>query len=108
MLAFETAIDVPVSEIEAFCKEWRIVEFSLFGSALRCADFTDASDVDVLVVFADGARISLFDMVDMQDELEDMFGRKVDLVSKWAVERSRNKFRRSSILDSARVVYAEG
>ena len=63
------------------------VEFSLFGSILR-ADFRSDSDVDVLVTFAPDARVSLFDLVDMQDELKDVFGRDVDLVEKEAIQQS--------------------
>ena len=42
----------------------------------------------------------------MQDELEALFGRRVDLVSRRGIEHSRNHIRRKSILGSAEVVYA--
>lgn len=47
--------------------------------------------------------MTLFDFVDMQDELTELFGRKADLLSKRAL---KNPFRRRSILSSARVLYA--
>ena len=100
----EIAIEVPVDEIESFCKKWDIVEMCLFGSVLR-DDFTPTSDVDVLVTFADGARHSLFDLVRMRVGLENILRRKVDLVSRRAVERSKNSMRREAILGSSRVVY---
>ena len=103
----DIGIEVPADKLEAFCKEWDVVELSLFGSVLR-GDFTPASDVDVLVTFADGARHGLFDMVRMRTGLEYILQRKVDLVSKRAVEDSRNSIRREAILGSARVIYAEG
>ena len=56
-----------------------MVEFSLFGSALR-EDFHSDSDIDVLVAFAPNTRVSLFDLVDMEDELKTVFCREVDLV----------------------------
>ena len=59
MVLSEIAIEFPVNEIESFCKKWDIVEMSLFGSVLR-GDFAPASDVDVLITFADGARLGLF------------------------------------------------
>ena len=68
-------------QIEAFCRKWKIRQFALFGSVLR-EDFHTDSDVDVLVEFEPDARLTLFDFVDMQDELSGMFGRKVDLVEK--------------------------
>jgi predicted nucleotidyltransferase len=51
---------------------------ALFGSALR-DDFHQGSDLDILVEFEPGARVTLFDMVDMERELSDIVGRRVDL-----------------------------
>jgi len=101
----EPAIAVPSAEIAEFCHRWRITEFSLFGSVLR-DDFRPDSDIDVLVRFQPAAPWSLFDLGDMQAELERIFGRKVDLVEKEAVEQSRNPFRRRHILGHHRVIYA--
>lgn len=99
-------LSLPYEQIAAFCRKWNVTEFALFGSVLR-DDFRPDSDVDVLVTFAAPELApSLFEHVDMEDELQQIFGRSVDLVSKKAVERSENPFRRKSILDSARVVYA--
>lgn len=97
-------ISIPQEEIAAFCERWGVSEFALFGSALR-DDFTDDSDVDVLVEFAPGRTPGLA-FVTMADELETLFDRKVDLVTRNAVENSRNPNRRKSILESAQVVYA--
>ncbi len=93
--------------LEAFCRKWRIQEFALFGSVLR-DDFGPDSDVDVLVSFRPDAEWDLFDVVDMQNELATIFGRKVDLFDREAVEQSRNPFRRRGILRNTRVVYARG
>lgn len=98
-------VEIPRERIEEFCRKWRVSELALFGSVLR-DDFRPDSDVDVLVTFAPDAGISLFDYVDMQDDLEAIFGRKVDVVSRRAVEASQNRFRRRSILRSAQTVYA--
>jgi predicted nucleotidyltransferase len=91
--------------IGEFCKKWNVAEFAIFGSALR-ADFQPDSDVDVLVTFKPNSKRSLFDLVQMEEELEGMFGRKVDLVTRPGIEASRNYLRRKAILSSARVVYA--
>ena len=98
-------IAVPADRIAAFCERWQVTELSLFGSVLR-DDFGPGSDVDVLVAFAEEARHSLFDMVRMENELKEIFGREVDLVSRRGIERSRNHLRRKAILDSAEVVHA--
>ena len=92
-------------EIAEFCHRWRITEFSLFGSVLR-DDFRPDSDIDVLVRFEPDAPWSLFDLGDMQAELGEIFGRKVDLVEKGAIEKSRHRHRRRHILDNHRVIYA--
>jgi len=94
--------DIPAEKIEAFCRKWKVVEFALFGSILR-DDFRPESDVDVLVELADDAPWSLFEWVDMIEELKAIFGRDVDLVEKSAIT---NPFRRKAILGNREVVYA--
>ena len=61
------------------------------------------SDIDVLVSFLTDAQWSLFDIVQMQDELKTLFGREVDLIEKEAL---RNPFRRRAILSGREVLYA--
>jgi len=100
-------IDIPHEAIAAFCRRWEIAELALFGSVLR-DDFGADSDVDVLVTFAPDAGTTLFDMVDMQEELQAILGRPVDLLSRRGVEQSRNPFRRKAILSSAETVYVAG
>jgi uncharacterized protein len=96
-------IAIPEPEGRAFCQRWRVTELALFGSVLR-DDFRPDSDIDVLVRFHPDARPTLFDLVRMQDELEHLLGRPVDLVSRRAVESSRNPLRRNALLSSAEVV----
>lgn len=93
---------IPRKKIGEFCRRWRVVELSLFGSALR-ADFRPDSDVDVLVTFSEEAEISLFDLVQMQLDLEKIFHRPVDIIEKDALE---NPFRKREILRTAQVIYA--
>jgi len=97
-------IEIPRESVADFCRRWQIRELALFGSALR-ADFGPDSDVDVLVRFDANSRHTLFDMVHMQEELSRILDRKVDLVSRRAIENSRNYLRKKAILDSAEVVY---
>ena len=95
---------IPRKKIAEFCERWSITEFSVFGSVLR-DDFRPDSDVDVLVSIDPKAHIGLFELIDMQLELEKMFKRPVDLVEK---EGLRNPYRRREILHTAQVVYAAG
>jgi len=98
-------INIDKATVAEFCSRWKIVEFALFGSVLR-DDFGPESDLDILVTFAPDAKWTLFDHVDMQDELKELLGRDVDLVSRRGIERSANYIRRRAILESAEVLYA--
>lgn len=98
-------IAIPSDELTAFCERWQVTELALFGSVLR-DDFGPDSDIDVLVGFASEARHNLFDLVDMEQELKAIFGRKVDLVERTDVERSENYIRRKAVLQSAKTIYA--
>jgi predicted nucleotidyltransferase len=97
----ELAIEIDETRLRDFCRKWKITEFALFGSAVRPEEFRDDSDVDVLVRFAEDAEWSLFDHVNLQDDLRDIFERDVDVLTRPSVERSLNRFRRDSILSSA-------
>ena len=96
---------MPSEKLAGYCKRWHIKELALFGSVLR-DDFGPESDIDVLVSFLPEAEHGLFDMVNMEEELGQWLGRKVDLVSRRAVEQSRNYIRRRAVLESAEVIYA--
>jgi len=97
-------LDIQKDEITQFCQRWKIRELALFGSVLR-DDFAPDSDVDVLVTFTEDARWGLLEHIQMQNELQIIVHRKVDLISKRAVERSQNWIRRQAILNSAQVVF---
>jgi len=58
---------------------------------------------DVLVTFLDEAPWGLFEFVEMIEELQEIFGRNVDLIEKEAL---RNPFRRREILSHCQVVYS--
>ncbi len=98
-------IGVTYDDIAAFCRKWRITRLELFGSALR-EDFRPDSDVDVLVTFDPDARWKLRDELDMEEELQRLFGRHVDFVERRLVETSPNWIRRRHILETARPIYA--
>ena len=88
--------------VEALCTRFHIREFAFFGSAIR-EDFADKSDVDVLISFEEMADISLFDIIEISQELEAVFNRPVDVVEK---ESLKNPIRKKRILETREVVYA--
>ncbi|MGB6161030.1 MAG: nucleotidyltransferase family protein [Pseudonocardiaceae bacterium] len=76
-------------------------ELSVFGSVARGEDRPD-NDVDLLYVSAPDSKNSLWELWDLRDELAQLLGRKVDLLSKnslhWAI--------RDHVLTDARLMYA--
>jgi predicted nucleotidyltransferase len=100
-------LDFNQEKLGQFCQQRGIARLELFGSALG-DDFRDDSDVDLLATLRADARPTLLDWADMQEKLAEMFGRPVDLVSRRAIERSRNRYRKHSILSTATLIYAEG
>ena len=97
-------IQLDMERIKDFCHKWGIEEFALFSSVLR-DDFEPESDIDVLVTFAPGMRMGLFDYARMEQELVEIVGRNVDIVDRTAVERSENYIRRRHILSNLERVY---
>jgi uncharacterized protein len=97
----ERRIPLDSEQLAGFCRRWRITELAFFGSVLR-ADFRPDSDIDVLVTFAPDAGHSLFDLINLQEELQSLLGRRVDIVEKRAL---RNPFSRQEILRTQQVVY---
>lgn len=96
--------------ITTFCEKWNIEELALFGSVLRDdfrKDGEDPSDIDFLYLFSEDVNYSLFDVMHMREELENMLDRKVDFVSKKAIQRSRNWLRRQEILGAGMIFYAK-
>jgi len=95
-------IDVSHAKLTELCRKWKVTELSFFGSVLR-EDFGPDSDIDVLITFQPDAPWSLWDLMEMKEELEILFGRSVDLVEKEAL---RNPWRKREILSTYKVVYA--
>jgi predicted nucleotidyltransferase len=97
-------LDLPMDQIEAFCRRWKIKELEVFGSALR-DDFGPESDIDLLATFELDAPWSLFDLVRMRFEIEEIVGRDVDLIERVTIEQSHNPIRRQRILSTAKSIY---
>ena len=94
-------LHVDTERLAEFSERNRVSELAVFGSALG-EDFTPDSDVDILITFLPNAEVSLFDLVDMADELSSIVGRRVDLVPKHGLKPQI----RQPVLESARILYA--
>ena len=66
------------SEILALAERYRAADVRIFGSVVR-GDHTEASDVDFLVKARRGC--SLFDLGGLLQDLQDLLGCRVDLVT---------------------------
>ncbi|MDB9311874.1 nucleotidyltransferase domain-containing protein [Spirulina sp. CS-785/01] len=100
-------LNLSPQEILDFCVENNIQELALFGSVLR-EDFNPNSDLDFLVVFNPEIQLSLMDLVRIQYQLEDLTGRKVDIIEKRSILDSHNWIRRQNILNTAKTIYESG
>lgn len=95
----ELAIPIPHEEIAAFCRKWGIRKLAFFGSVVR-DDFGPESDVDVLVEFR---TVLGLEIIDAENELATLIGRKVDLVE----TRLLNRWMRKDVLAEAVTEYVE-
>jgi len=100
-------LDFDVNAVRQFCRERGISKLELFGSVLR-DDFREDSDVDLLATVRPDVKCGLFEWVELKEGLEKIFGRPVDLVSRRAIERSQNTYRKRSILARTEPIYVEG
>jgi len=98
-------IKVDEALLADFCRRWKVTEFALFGSVLT-KRFRPKSDVDVMVTFADDARWGFFDLCQMEDELGSLYGREVRIITRAALEESRNYIIRNEILSHLEVIHA--
>lgn len=99
----ENGIAVDLDSLAAIANSYSIVEIAVFGSSIR-KDMDVDSDVDLLITFSEEASISLFDLMDVEDRLSELFGRSVDIVEPGSLS---NPIRRRAILSSKETLYSE-
>jgi predicted nucleotidyltransferase len=94
-------VNFPLEAIASICHQYGARRLSMFGSILR-DDFTDRSDVDLLVEFLPTTRIGLIGMANMEAELTDAIGRRVDLRTSGDLSRDF----RDEVVSRARLLHA--
>lgn len=67
--------------------KYKITKATLFGSRAR-GNFRDDSDVDLIVEFDKEKIVTLFDLSGIMIDLEEIFGLKVDVVTRKGLEKS--------------------
>jgi uncharacterized protein len=94
-------VNFPMDAVADICRRYGVQRLSLFGSILR-DDFSADSDVDLLVEFLPQTRIGLIGMANMESELGQVIGRKVDL----RTPRDLSRFFREQVISQARLLHA--
>jgi len=96
-------LQVPRNVLNAICRRHRVRKLSLFGSAVR-DDFKPDSDIDILVEFEPGQAPGFGGLVDLQNQLSDLFGgRDVDLATPSILN---NPYRKKAVLKDLQTLYA--
>lgn len=95
-----TGLDVDMHRLDELCRRYGVARLDVFGSVAR-GQADETSDVDLLYELAPGAKLG-WEIEDLEDELSELFGRPVDLVSK----RSLHRRLRTAVLAEARELYA--
>ncbi|KAA6326383.1 hypothetical protein EZS27_024505 [termite gut metagenome] len=90
------------SKIIILCERHKVKRLYAFGSVITDR-FNNQSDIDLVVDFKEMDLIGYADnYFDLQYSLEDIFGRKVDLLEDKAI---RNPILRKNIDDSKQLIY---
>jgi predicted nucleotidyltransferase len=92
---------VPRDALARICHRYGVTELAIFGSGAK-GQLREDSDIDLLVVFDDDARIGLVAFARLRQELSELFGRSVDLVPKDGLRPALRK----RVLGESRTLYA--
>lgn len=93
-------LQINEASIAEFCQRHHLRRLAFFGSVLR-DDFTESSDVDVLVEYAPEHVPGFIALAGMEEELSAILGRKADIRS--AADLSH--YFRDEVLREAQVQY---
>jgi len=88
------------NRLAEYCRRHGITKLRLFGSSVRDEDGPE-SDVDLIADF--GVPVGYFELIRAEDELTEVFGRPVDLLTEPAI----SKYMRDEVLASAQVIFAD-
>ena len=86
------------------CRKYQVRRLEIFGSGANGQFNPDESDLDFLVEFDKGGGIDIVDQFfGLQESLEKLFDRKIDLVEEKAI---RNPYFREGVNRARRLLYA--
>jgi predicted nucleotidyltransferase len=93
-----------ILQLETLCKKYRVTTMYLFGSAAT-GSFSENSDIDFLISFRNDISLEEYadNYFDLMFELEELFGRKVDLVTEKTLS---NPYFIRSVEQTKQLIYA--
>lgn len=98
-----TKIDLKTEQLQQLCKKFNVKELYLFGSAVS-GNLTEDSDLDFIVKFDRQGYEGAFDQfIDFKQELEQIYGRSVDLYHQ---KKFRNSIFQQEVERSKELLYA--
>ena len=84
MKTFEEIKELLIEQKPYLEQKYKVKQIGIFGSFVR-GEQGENSDLDILVDYSE--NIGFFDLLKMEDELNQMFGIKVDLVMKTGLKK---------------------
>jgi len=100
-MTLTSGIEIPNEAIAQICRKYGVKELAIFGSAAR-GEMRPDLDVDLLVEFSPEVKIG-WEFLDLEEELAQLFGRKVDLGTK----RSLKPWVRQDVLREAQIIICD-
>ena len=93
--------DLPITreQISEFCEKYHLASFAFFGSAVRGTLKTD-SDIDIMITYDPDTPHTYSGYLEMIHELEEIFGRKVDLADRDQIAKTPNYLRRIGMMEN--------
>lgn len=98
-----TDLQIDRERLAGCCRRYGVARLETFGS-FATGDASSDSDVDFLVTFLPDTAIGL-EFVSLQQELEEIVGRRIDLLTRQSVEQSPNKYFRRFALRRTETLY---
>lgn len=95
-------MDIPSETVTKLCRKYGVQRLELFGSTGTDEFDEETSDIDFVVEFADRSPGYADRYLDFAEELEELLGRDVDLVTERSIQ---NPFFRRSVDSSRQVIY---
>jgi len=97
-------LSVNPQTLTSFSKKYHISAIWVFGSTLR-DEVTNDSDIDLVVEFTFDAKPTLLTLASMEADLEKIYNRKVDLITRGAIDEFMNPILKQEVLSTMVQVY---